>query len=65
MQCRLLSYGACLMPLYDFKCNVCKEVKETNENIPPACTTCGEIMVRVYSAPAIQFKGTGFYKTGG
>lgn len=53
------------MPLYDFKCNTCKEVIELRENIPPACKTCGEVMARVYSAPAIQFKGTGFYKTGG
>ncbi len=53
------------MPLYDFKCSACTEVQETNENIPPACGTCGETMHRIWSAPAIKFNGTGFYSTGG
>jgi putative FmdB family regulatory protein len=52
-----------IMPRYDFKCNVCQEIKEVTEPIPPACTTCGEQMVRVWSAPGIQFKGSGFYST--
>ena len=29
----------------------------------PACNYCGIQMTRVWSAPSIQFKGTGFYKT--
>ena len=53
------------MPLFDFKCTYCTEVIEINENIPPACTTCGETMQRVWSAPAVKFNGTGFYSTGG
>lgn len=53
------------MPLFDFKCVCCTEVIEINENIPPACTTCGETMQRVWSAPAVKFNGTGFYSTGG
>jgi putative FmdB family regulatory protein len=28
-----------------------------------ACGLCGAKLVRVYSAPAIKFNGTGFYKT--
>jgi putative FmdB family regulatory protein len=54
-----------IMPLYDFKCDCCTEVIEINEPIPPACGTCGNLMVRIWSAPAIQFKGSGFYSTGG
>ena len=54
-----------LMPLYDFKCDYCKEVIEINEPIPPSCDTCGNTMMRIWSAPAVQFKGSGFYSTGG
>jgi putative FmdB family regulatory protein len=53
------------MPLFDFKCSYCTEVIEINENIPPACGTCGETMQRVWSAPGIKFNGPGFYSTGG
>ena len=53
------------MPLYDFKCEYCTEVIEINEPIPPACSTCGNLMMRIWSAPAVQFKGPGFYSTGG
>lgn len=54
-----------LMPAYDFKCNYCNEVIEINEPIAPSCGTCGNTMARIWSAPAVQFKGTGFYSTGG
>ena len=54
-----------LMPLYDFKCGYCTEVIEINEPIAPACGTCGNLMKRIWSAPAVQFKGSGFYSTGG
>lgn len=53
------------MPLYDFKCETCNDVIEINEPIPPACETCGMTMMRIWSAPAVQFKGSGFYSTGG
>jgi putative FmdB family regulatory protein len=53
------------MPAYDFRCEYCKEVIETNQPDSPSCGTCGNAMVRIWSAPAIQFKGTGFYSTGG
>lgn len=53
------------MPMYDFKCTVCTDVIEINVNEPPGCPTCGETMQRIWSAPAVQFKGSGFYSTGG
>lgn len=28
-----------------------------------ACDLCGAKLVRVWSTPAVQFKGSGFYKT--
>ena len=58
-------FGYKKMPLYDFKCETCNDVIEINEPIPPACETCGMTMMRIWSAPAVQFKGSGFYSTGG
>jgi hypothetical protein len=51
--------------LYDFKCTTCSEVIETNENIPPICSTCSGTMQRIWSAPGIKFNAPGFYSTGG
>ena len=55
------------MPLYEYQCNQCKERTEILQNIsdPPYthCPKCGGEMKKLISAPAIQFKGSGFYKT--
>lgn len=56
------------MPTYVYQCNLCDkrvEVKrsyylgEVNE---PVCD-CGDTMHRVYEAPAVVYKGEGFYST--
>lgn len=53
------------MPRYEFQCDKCgisMDVISTFENIEaPRC--CEEQMKRNYSAPAVVFKGSGFYKT--
>lgn len=58
------------MPTYEYRCNKCessvtfsRSVGERDE--PVNCPVCGLSSTRVYNAPGIQFKGTGFYKTGG
>ena len=55
------------MPLYEYQCNQCNERSEILQNIsdPPAtqCPKCGGPVKKLISAPAIQFKGSGFYKT--
>lgn len=54
------------MPLYEYKCDACgpfeKIVKFSD---PPleACPTCGGKIQKLFSSPAIQFKGSGFYIT--
>lgn len=53
------------MPYYDFECKTCTKVVEITEPTPPVCTGCGGVMVRIYSATPIHFKGSGFYSTGG
>jgi len=56
------------MPTYDYVCINCDEAQEVSrgfdeEEILPSCLTCGYSMSRVYNAPGIKFKGSGFYKT--
>lgn len=55
------------MPLYEYECAQCKERIEIIHKIsdPPYahCPKCGGEMRKLLSAPAIQFKGSGFYKT--
>jgi putative FmdB family regulatory protein len=56
------------MPLYEYECEACGERFELIRRFsdPPVevCTRCGKGPVtRLFSSPAIQFKGTGFYIT--
>ena len=55
------------MPLYEYKCATCGERVEIIQRVsdPPYshCPKCGGEMKKQLSAPAIQFKGSGFYKT--
>ena len=52
------------MPLYDYKCATCdikvELIRAINATDKPLCDLCGSVMLQVYSAPAIQFKGTGW-----
>jgi putative FmdB family regulatory protein len=55
------------MPLYEYECKSCRERVEVIQKIDEApysiCPKCGGDMKKLMSAPAIQFKGSGFYKT--
>lgn len=55
------------MPLFDYACEACGhtfEVLQKYSDPPPAeCPSCGGKIERLVSAPAIQFKGTGWYVT--
>ena len=56
------------MPLYEYQCDACGRRFEVIQKFsdPPvnACTACGQGPVtRLPSAPAIQFKGAGWYIT--
>ena len=56
------------MAIYQFHCD-CGEEKAFERNIktqgsPSAkCDKCGKAMVRIFSAPGLSFKGSGFYTT--
>jgi len=55
------------MPLYDYRCEKCGEVFEVRQSFSdPQLTVhegCGGNVKRMLSAPALQFKGTGWYVT--
>jgi putative FmdB family regulatory protein len=55
------------LPIYEYDCADCGEQVELfqrlNDPPPDACETCGGAMRRMVSAPAFQFKGTGWYVT--
>ena len=53
------------MPLYEYKCNKCahrfEKIEKVNAPEIAKCPKCGAKAPRMASAPAIQFKGTGWY----
>lgn len=55
------------MPLYEYQCQSCGERSEVLQRMsdPPleTCDTCGGPLTKLISAPAFQFKGTGWYVT--
>ena len=55
------------MPIYEYECRKCKahiEVYQKVSDKPPLkCRNCGGRLERKISAPAIQFKGSGWYVT--
>jgi putative FmdB family regulatory protein len=55
------------MPLYEYECSTCGHVFEVIRKFsdPPeeTCPKCGGPVHKRQSAPAFQFKGTGWYVT--
>jgi putative FmdB family regulatory protein len=55
------------MPLYDYHCHQCGQTFEVRQKFADALLTvhdgCGGELERMISAPALQFKGTGWYVT--
>ena len=56
------------MPLYEYKCTSCqKNIEKIQKFSDPeitVCPHCGGTLERVVSAPAISFKGGGWYADG-
>ncbi len=56
------------MPIYEFECGRCgyqfEKLQKLSDPPPTQCPKCGHRKVsQLLSAPAIQFKGTGWYVT--
>jgi len=54
------------LPLYEYECPDCgvfERVQKFSDPILTACPACKKPVEKLLSAPAIQFKGTGWYVT--
>ena len=56
------------MPLYEFLCKRCghrfEKIQKFSDPPPTECPACGEDEIdQVIHAPAVQFKGSGWYVT--
>ena len=55
------------MPLYEYQCKKCNSLTERIQKFsdPPltTCPHCGGELEQLLSAPAVQFKGSGWYVT--
>ena len=56
------------MPLYEYKCTAChkhtEKIQKFSDPEITACPHCGGKLERVLSAPAVSFKGGGWYADG-
>lgn len=55
------------MPLYEYECKKCKHrferIQKFSDPHIKKCPKCGGALEQVISAPAVQFKGSGWYVT--
>ena len=55
------------MPLYEYECSKCghrfEKIQKLSDPHVKTCPKCKGKVVRLLSAPAIQFKGSGWYIT--
>lgn len=54
------------MPLYEYECPKCgtfEKIQKFSDPILAKCPTCGSAVTKLLAAPAIQFKGAGWYVT--
>ena len=55
------------MPLYEYLCDACghqfEHIQKFSDALVEKCPKCGGRVHKLQSAPAIQFKGSGFYIT--
>jgi putative FmdB family regulatory protein len=58
--------GVPTLPLYEYQCpkdGTFEKIQKFSDPPLEACPTCGGPIEKLLSAPAIQFKGTGWYIT--
>jgi putative FmdB family regulatory protein len=55
------------MPLYEYECDACghrfEKIQKFSDPLVDKCPVCGSHVHKLFSSPAIQFKGSGFYIT--
>jgi putative FmdB family regulatory protein len=55
------------MPLYEYQCKKCghrfEKIRKFSDKPIKKCPECGGAVEQLLSAPAVQFKGSGWYVT--
>ena len=55
------------MPLYEYQCKKCghrfEKIQKFSDRMVKKCPDCGGVVEQMISAPAVQFKGSGWYVT--
>jgi putative FmdB family regulatory protein len=55
------------MPLYEYECKKCghrfEKIQKFSDKMVKTCPACGGQVEQMISAPAVQFKGSGWYVT--
>jgi putative FmdB family regulatory protein len=55
------------MPLYEYRCKKCghvfEKIQKFSDKLVKKCPECGGQVEQTISAPAVQFKGSGWYVT--
>ena len=55
------------MPIYEYECEKCghrfEQIQKFSDPPLEVCPKCGSAVHKMQSAPAFQFKGTGWYVT--
>lgn len=55
------------MPLYEYQCKKCghrfEKIQKFSDKMVKKCPECGGQVEQMISAPAVQFKGSGWYVT--
>jgi putative FmdB family regulatory protein len=55
------------MPLYEYECKKChhrfERIQKFSDRMVKKCPDCGGVVEQMISAPAVQFKGSGWYVT--
>src|SRR5271170_5266636 len=55
------------MPLYEYECEKCghrfEKIQKFSDKMVKKCPKCGGRVEQMISAPAVQFKGSGWYVT--
>jgi putative FmdB family regulatory protein len=56
-----------VIPLYEYECEAChhrfEKIQKFSDPLVDVCPVCGGPVKKLFSSPAFQFKGTGFYAT--
>jgi putative FmdB family regulatory protein len=67
IEAELFEYKGFRVPLYEYQCKKCRhifeKIQQFSDQPVKKCPECGGPVEQLLSAPAVQFKGSGWYVT--